>query len=134
VKASVAVLSFIFGSAAKYDVDEASLANELQQLGLPNENVSSLCKVYASDIGNLRGVLREKSLRISRFGGVDWRVDYVLSSSFVKVVEEPLVHMKLTIDSGEDEKDTVAFTMSGRKFQTLLSDLKQIRNTMDSLA
>ena len=27
------------------------------------ENVSSLCKVYASDIGNLRGVLREKSLR-----------------------------------------------------------------------
>ena len=36
VKASVAVLSFIFGSAAKYDVDTPTLVNELQQLGLPN--------------------------------------------------------------------------------------------------
>lgn len=35
VKASVAVLSFIFSSAAKYDVDSESLSSELQQLGLP---------------------------------------------------------------------------------------------------
>ena len=35
IKASVAVLSFIFSSAAKYDVDSESLSSELQQLGLP---------------------------------------------------------------------------------------------------
>lgn len=35
IKASVAVLGFIFSSAAKYDVDSESLSSELQQLGLP---------------------------------------------------------------------------------------------------
>lgn len=35
IKASVAVLSFIFSSAAKHDVDSESLSSELQQLGLP---------------------------------------------------------------------------------------------------
>ncbi|XP_040893457.1 COMM domain-containing protein 4 isoform X2 [Toxotes jaculatrix] len=37
IKASVAVLSFIFSSAAKHDVDSESLSSELQQLGLPKE-------------------------------------------------------------------------------------------------
>ena len=35
VKASIAALSFILSSAAKYNVDGESLSNELQQLGLP---------------------------------------------------------------------------------------------------
>lgn len=35
VKATVAVLSFIFSSAAKHSVDGESLSSELQQLGLP---------------------------------------------------------------------------------------------------
>ena len=35
VKASIAALHFILSSAAKYSVDGESLANELQQLGLP---------------------------------------------------------------------------------------------------
>ncbi|XP_061918174.1 COMM domain-containing protein 4-like [Entelurus aequoreus] len=35
IKASVAVLSFIYSSAAKHDVDSESLSSELQQLGLP---------------------------------------------------------------------------------------------------
>lgn len=35
IKASVAVLGFIFSSAAKHDVDSESLSSELQQLGLP---------------------------------------------------------------------------------------------------
>ena len=38
VKASIAVLSFILCSAAKYNVDGESLSNELQQLGLPKGN------------------------------------------------------------------------------------------------
>lgn len=35
IKASVAMLSFIFSSAAKHNVDSESLSSELQQLGLP---------------------------------------------------------------------------------------------------
>ena len=35
IKASIAAVSFILSSAAKYSVDGVSLDNELQQLGLP---------------------------------------------------------------------------------------------------
>lgn len=35
IKASIAALSFILTSAAKYNVDPETLSNELQQLGLP---------------------------------------------------------------------------------------------------
>ncbi|XP_054723993.1 COMM domain-containing protein 4-like [Uloborus diversus] len=35
VKATIAALSFIFTSSAKHSIDEESLLNELQQLGLP---------------------------------------------------------------------------------------------------
>ena len=35
IKASVAGLRFILSSAAKHDVDGATLGDELQQLGLP---------------------------------------------------------------------------------------------------
>ena len=35
IKASIAAISYILSSAAKYSVDGESLDNELQQLGLP---------------------------------------------------------------------------------------------------
>ena len=35
VKASIAALNYILNSAAKYSVNSETLANELQQLGLP---------------------------------------------------------------------------------------------------
>ena len=35
IKGSIACLSFILSSAAKHNVDDESLSNELQQLGLP---------------------------------------------------------------------------------------------------
>ena len=49
------------------------------------ENVNSLCKVYGENVDKLKNVLSANSLRMSKFGGVEWRVDYVLSSSHVKV-------------------------------------------------
>ena len=35
VKASIAALNYVLNSAAKYSVNSDTLANELQQLGLP---------------------------------------------------------------------------------------------------
>ncbi|XP_030432933.1 COMM domain-containing protein 4-like [Gopherus evgoodei] len=44
VKATIAVLSFILSSAAKHSVDSDSLSSELQQLGLPKEHATGLCR------------------------------------------------------------------------------------------
>ena len=70
VKASIAVLSFILCSAAKYNVDGESLSNELQQLGLPKEHATALTKSYSDSLEKLQTQLRKQSLRLSQLDGV----------------------------------------------------------------
>ncbi|XP_062512119.1 COMM domain-containing protein 4-like [Corticium candelabrum] len=134
VKAAVAALMFIVSSAAKYNVDSESLSSELQQLGLPKESSTSLCKSYGDGLDKLQKTFRDQSLRLSRFHSVDWRVDYVISSSEVKAVEEPCVQLKVNkvSDTTGDVESTV-FALSPTKFRLLLSELKQAQTIMDSM-
>uniref|UniRef100_A0A8D0GPP0 COMM domain containing 4 n=1 Tax=Sphenodon punctatus TaxID=8508 RepID=A0A8D0GPP0_SPHPU len=66
VKATVAVLSFILSSAAKYNVDSESLSSELQQLGLPKEHATALCRSYEEKQSPLQDSLRACSLRMKQ--------------------------------------------------------------------
>lgn len=135
IKAAVAALSFIFTSAAKHSVSGDTLDNELQQLGLPKENAGSLCKVYGDNLQKLIAALNERSLRVSTLEGVQWRVDYVLSSSTVKDIGEPSVALELMRRNPITMETTpVTFTLSQEKFRLLLRDLKQAHSTMTSLA
>ncbi|XP_047452822.1 COMM domain-containing protein 4 [Mugil cephalus] len=134
IKASVAVLSFILSSAAKHDVDSESLSSELQQLGLPKEHTTGLCKSYEDKLSALQDKLRETSLRLGRLDSVSWRVDYVLSSSELQEVNEPVVQLKLqTRDAESDSAKTTVFNVSADKFRVLLAELKQAQAMMDAL-
>ncbi|KAM3827975.1 COMM domain-containing protein 4 isoform 2-T2 [Vipera latastei] len=107
VKATVAVLNFILSSAAKYNVDSESLSSELQQLGLP---------------------------KVSCLDSVSWRVDYTLSSSELRQVNESVVHLKLNVkDVDRKVTEPVAMTLSAEKFRVLLAELKQAQAIMKTL-
>jgi hypothetical protein len=43
MKAMVSALQYIFINAAKYDLDGRTLALELEQLGIPNGQIYSVC-------------------------------------------------------------------------------------------
>ncbi|XP_034032332.1 COMM domain-containing protein 4 [Thalassophryne amazonica] len=134
IKASVAVLSFIFCSAAKHDVDSESLSSELQQLGLPKEHTTGLCKSYEDKHAALQDKLRKMSLRLGRLEAVSWRVDYTLSSSELKEVNEPVVHLKLQAQGAESgSTETTVVSVSADKFRVLLSELKQAHAMMNAL-
>ena len=45
-KIVISVLDFIFRNSAKFDVEDIALSQELQQLGLPQENAESISKVF----------------------------------------------------------------------------------------
>ncbi|XP_006080735.3 COMM domain-containing protein 4 isoform X1 [Bubalus bubalis] len=134
VKATVAVLSFILSSAAKHSVDGESLSSELQQLGLPKEHAASLCRCYEEKQSSLQARLRACSLRVNRLVGVGWRVDYTLSSSLLRTVEEPLIHLQLEVAASPDAPaQPVAMSLSADKFQVLLADLKQAQTLMSNV-
>ncbi|RUS69899.1 hypothetical protein EGW08_022340 [Elysia chlorotica] len=134
IKASIAALTFILSSAAKYDVDQETLSNELQQLGLPKEHTTSLCKSYSDAHTKLQENFRESSLRVSMLDSVQWRVDYILSSSELHNVNEPSVQLKLNVKDGSSEEvNPVAFTLTSDKFRVLLYELKQAQTALENL-
>ncbi|TKS73489.1 COMM domain-containing protein 4 [Collichthys lucidus] len=107
IKASVAVLSFILSSAAKHDVDSESLSSELQQLGLP---------------------------KVGRLDAVSWRIDYTLSSSELREVNEPVIQLKLqTQGAVPGPTETTVVSVSADKFRVLLAELKQAQAMMNAL-
>ena len=134
VKASVAALSFVLSSAAKYSVDGDSLSNELQQLGLPKEHSTALCKTYGEKLAQLQEVFWQKSLRLNRLSGLEWRVDCVLGSSELHEMKETEVQLRLNeIDLNSDVSRAAAFSVTSDKFRVLLSELKQAQKQMEGL-
>uniref|UniRef100_A0A670JZ91 COMM domain containing 4 n=1 Tax=Podarcis muralis TaxID=64176 RepID=A0A670JZ91_PODMU len=134
VKATIAVLGFILSSAAKHNVDGESLSSELQQLGLPKEHATGLCRSYEEKQSPLQDSLRGCSLRLNRLDSVSWRVDYTLSSSEIQQVNEPVVHLKLNVkDVDRGVQEPVAMMLSAEKFRVLLAELKQAEAVMKTL-
>ncbi|XP_066936666.1 COMM domain-containing protein 4-like [Clytia hemisphaerica] len=134
MKATIAAVDFIFSSAGKYAVDGDSLSNELQQLGLPKELATALCKVYGDKKDLLQDALKAKSMRISRLNSVDWRVDFVLGSSFINENDTTKAEVQLRISKQEDQEEkTISFTASEEKFQTLAAELRDVYKLMENL-
>lgn len=134
IKASIAVLSFILSNAAKHDVDSESLSSELQQLGLPKEHTTGLCKSYEEKHNALQEKLRESSLRLGCLEAVNWRVDYTLSSSELKEINEPTIQLRFQSQNPEtDSTETTVISVSADKFRVLLTELKQAQAIMNGL-
>jgi len=135
VKASVAVLSFIFCNATKFSVDAESLSNELQQLGLPKEHATALCKSHEDSADKLRTEFLKQTLRLSRLESVDWRVDYILGSSHLKEICKPSVQLRLKVFNPDTNKlEALAFTLTSDKFRIFLDELKQAYEIMEGLS
>ena len=134
IKAAVAATDFIFTSAAKYYVDSDTLSNELQQLGLPKELATSLCRVYGDKLEILRNALKDKSMRLSSLENIEWRVDYVLESSTIKTENEPEVQLSITKSNQDSMKETLNFTISDNKFRILLTELREVYKQMVDLS
>ncbi|XP_070547188.1 COMM domain-containing protein 4-like [Ptychodera flava] len=134
VKGAIAALSFILTSAAKNNVDGDSLSNELQQLGLPKEHSVALCKSYEDKRSVVQENFRKHSLRLSHLESVEWRVDYVLSSSKLQEVNEPFVQIRMKVRNPDtDQSEISSFTMTSDKFRVFLNELKQAHKLMEGL-
>lgn len=133
LKGMLMALEFILKNATKFGVDEESLVNELQQLGLPREHAVSLSRVYADRSPDMLTALKEQSLRLSSLEGhPQWRLDYVLESSIAGQVSQPSVQMRLVVREGH-ETTPVHFAMSSEKCTALLDELKRAYSAMKSL-
>ena len=133
-------------NAAKHDLDESSLVQEIQQLGLPKENSEAIARQYREHKDILRQRLSEESYRVSSLLSTDWRVDLAVSGSDAQP-HEAIVHLKLLLDTqphcgrvdtttvaadGERMKE-VAFEMDANRLKALIRDLAHAQSLMESI-
>lgn len=78
----ISVLEFILKNAAKFDVDELALNQELLQLGLMQENADSISKVFKNQKIKLREKLKDSVQFFNTIKGIEYKMSYVLSNQY----------------------------------------------------
>eukprot|EP00123_Amoebidium_parasiticum_P021103 comp61583_c0_seq1/m.47899 comp61583_c0_seq1/g.47899 ORF comp61583_c0_seq1/g.47899 comp61583_c0_seq1/m.47899 type:complete len:201 (-) comp61583_c0_seq1:425-1027(-) len=132
VKAAIAALTFILTSAIKYGVSGDELTNELLQLGLPKDHAAGVSKVFVDRQEAMKAALRAKVLTLPRVEGTEWKVSYVLASSELKRVCQPIVQLRLHVDRPRG-REPVTVDVTADKFKVLLHELKQAEGMMAQL-
>lgn len=168
VRAVTAALYFILTSAAKFDTSASSLSSELQQLGLPKgenpetfildwqlvflttEHSTSLSKVYAEKLDDIRQALRDQSFRRkldwdelfithichfsgSRLAGSGYQTKVGLCS---KGLSDPnmryaKIQMKICNDCGDQKVVNMSVTRS--MLDTMIENLETIAAKMEMI-
>lgn len=142
IKGAIAAIHFMITSAAKYDVEDKVLIQEIQQLGLPKENSETVAKQYRENKDALRDQLEVTSYRISKLVDCSWRADQILAvaggESGGTVVSEKVVSLKLSVDSqpgitSGGKVDSVSFEVSPENLDLLIQELSQAQQMMNDL-
>jgi COMM domain containing 4 len=76
----ISVIEFIIKNSAKFDVEDLILNQELQQLGLPQENADSISKVFKNQKENLRKKMRNDVFKFNKIESIDYKINYILAS------------------------------------------------------
>lgn len=63
IKSSFACIRFLIVNAIRFNTDDATLNEELQQLGLPKEHSSAMCRVMTDHHQAIKEHLIETSLK-----------------------------------------------------------------------
>lgn len=69
VKSAMSCIRFLLVNAARFETNESTFSTELQQLGLPAEHSTAICRVFKEQSENIREYLTKNSLtgKIKRY-------------------------------------------------------------------
>lgn len=62
IKSAMSCIRFLLVNATRFHTDETTFLTELQQLGLPQEHSSAICRVFKERSGNIQEHLTKNSL------------------------------------------------------------------------
>ena len=135
VKAVVAAVQFILSAAARHDVAEEVLAQELQQLGLPREHTDGLVNAFRDGRAALRQHYAAQSLRLPRLQAVGWELHADPEAAAAHGVDLQLrVQPPPGGGGGADgEARTLRLALTADMFTLLYRELKAARDAMAAL-
>ncbi len=138
-KSALAVIEFVIRGAAKFQVDDAEMLKEIEQLGLPHECSESLVKAMSKDREALVAATKNSVLRLSKPLGVDYEVAFAVATDELKAgtksgIVDATVALKLTYNdvAGKTARDT-SFAISKTQLGSLLTELRRCQEIIDKV-
>ena len=116
----ISSLCFIIKSSGKFNVDDMMLSQELQQLGLPQDNADAISKVYKKNKDVLRAFLKEDIFSFNKINDVHFKTSYIIADKYnnfdcVNEKEnEELNEDNYTINSLEKTEITLCLDLKGK--------------------
>lgn len=148
LKGAIAAVHFICFNAAKHDVDELSLIQEIQQLGLPKENSEGIGRLYKDNKIEMREKFASESYSITKLISTEFRVDAIVASSNCNTLTTT-AHLKFLLDTRPQDSDNniltenanidgyrikeLAFECSSDTIDLLLYELKKADKVLDNI-
>jgi hypothetical protein len=151
IKGAIAAVHFIITNAAKHDLDELSLVQEIQQLGLPKENSDAIARQFRDNKDALRSSLAKDSYRISKLLSTDWRVDHVIASGSAdnktNSKNDTVIQINLVVDTEPQNSNAVntkqnqinrsiqnvSFELSPDKLDILVHELSHAKTLLENV-
>lgn len=125
-RAVLAALHFVISGAARHDVDDPTLLDELQQLGLPKEHADAICRPYRQKCTAIQAHARRTGVQFPRLRSSGYRVEHVLASSDLGETSAPITTLRLELTSGE----RLTFSMDADSLEVLHSELRRARDAL----
>lgn len=134
IKACISLIEFILTSGAKNQVVGDVLSSELQQLGMPKEHSTSLCRVYNEKYADLDLMLKNNSLKLNTLEDLHWRVDYIFGSSHLERVNRPLANLNLYIKNCcSNQIESHMVSLDSKRLNLLINEMKEVRKMIENL-
>ena len=119
----ISSLCFIIKSSGKFNVDDMMLSQELQQLGLPQDNADALSKVYKKNKDALRNFLKEDIFSFNKINDVHYKTGYCIADKYNyfdcsnEKENEDINEDNYIINSLEKTEITLCFGLKGKHKQ-----------------
>lgn len=108
------LLDFILRSAVKFDIEGSILVNELQQLGLPQENADSITKVFKTHKENLKNKLKEDIFYFDKIKNIEYKISYILANDIQDFQSNKIFKKN---EANEDEKENKFLILNSEEHQ-----------------
>ena len=115
----ISSLCFIIKSSGKFNVDDLMLSQELQQLGLPQDNADAISKVYKKNKDILRNFLKEDIFSFNKINDVHYKTSYCIADQYnnfdyINEKENEAIEDNFIISSLEKAEITLCFDLKGK--------------------
>lgn len=130
--AVISLLKYILTCSTIYSVNSETLSFELQQLGLPKEHSTVLCKLHEDSNNNIEAYLKNSSLKLNTLENISWKICFLIDSKHVEKLKETVVSLKLCVRRNNSDKlKTHGVLINLTQLKVLLNELREAKKLMN---